>query len=303
MSDSAPPSDSPARGPFQFGLATLLIVVVGLSILLSLVTWEPNRGTALGILATGSLWTAAAIRSGRRRLAYHLASVPMGVMGYAVLSLPISPVTAVILSGVDFDPGSEWPCWQPMLVMCLATLAGAATLRRVIRKRGRRNSVAAGVHATYVTAMFFPAALVVLMIPWEPEALLWGVLLVFLGVFGSAGVATLSLYVALPTAILFCVVLRWIDPPERDLSEREWEILEAVETLAAGAGAPISCGQIAERVGCTAEDATRQLNRLFRLGLVRRTAAGVAPDGPLVAPVSTSEAMRRNGRSACESRR
>ncbi len=217
MSQSPSPLSAPERRPFQFRLATALIVVTGLCIFLSLAAWNLNVGMPLAVLLVGSLWTAAAVRSGWRRLAYHLASLVMGVLGYLILSLPISPITSEFL--LDRGRPLGQPQGQAVLVMCFATLAGAAILRPGIRKPGKGYPLVMGLVAVYLVATLFGYCLLALSMAGDfgprlslPEVV--PVALLFIPFAGGA-IGTMSLHVAWPTAILFCLLLRRIDPAEQ----------------------------------------------------------------------------------------
>ncbi len=221
MSESPPSSSTADRRPFQFSLAAAFTVVTGLCIILSLVVWDPNAGSALAILTVGSFWTLAAVRSGYRRLAYHLVCLPLGVVAYGLLSLPVSPVTRELLLGWDtsFSRRPTWPLWQPVVMMCLATCVAALALRRWIRRPGRVRPAVLGLAAIFLTATLF--GLCYVLPPRSgsyfgganPLTILW--LAVMLPVFGIM-VGVMSLHVSWPAPILFCVLLRWIDPEVRE---------------------------------------------------------------------------------------
>ena len=231
MSESPPSSSSADRRPFQFSLAAAFAVVTGLCIILSLVVWNPNVGTALAIPTVGGFWALAAVRSGYRRLAYHLVCLPLGVVAYGLLSLPVSPVTRELLLAWDtsFSRQTTWPLWQPVVMMCLATCVAALALRRWIRRPGRVRPAVLGLAAIFLTATLFGLCY---MIPplsrfhlggATPLTIVW--LAVMIPVFGIM-VGGMSLHVAWPAAILFCLLLRWIDP----------EVREAVGTPATPSG-------------------------------------------------------------------
>jgi hypothetical protein len=215
MSESPPSSSTADRRPFQFSLAAAFSVVTGLCIVLSLVVWNPNVGSVLAILTVGSFWTLAAVRSRYRRLAYHLASVPLGVIGYGLLYLPISPATHEVLS-----TWKTWPHWQPAVMMCLATSVAALALRRWIRRPGRIRPAVLSLLAIFLTASVFGLCYV---LPPFSHTYLGGdrtlaivylpVLILMCGIM----VTVVSLHVAWPAAILFCVLLRWIDPEVREV--------------------------------------------------------------------------------------
>jgi hypothetical protein len=213
MSEPAPSSSSADRRPFQFSLAAAFAVVTGLCIILSLVVWDPNRGSALAILTVGSFWSLAAVRSGYRRLAYHLASVSLGMFAYGLLYLPISPSTREVLAAWE-----AWPHWKPAVTMCLVTCLVALVLRPWIRRSGRVRPAVLGLVAVFLTATLFGYGCFVP--PFSPLPVV-GTMSVgdYLSVLPLIPVLALiigamSLHVAWPAAILFCVLLRWIDPEQ-----------------------------------------------------------------------------------------
>ena len=214
MSEIPPSPSAPDRRPFQFSLAAAFSVVTGLCIILSLVVWDPNVGSVLAILTVGSFWTLAAVRAGYRRLAYHLASVPLGVIGYGLLSLPISPATYQVLSA-----WKSWPHWQPAVMMCFSMSVVALALRRPIRRPGGVRALATGLTAICLTAALFgwccflPPASRFFLGGVPPLQVVW--LAVLTPVFATI-VGMMSLHLAWPAAILFCVLLRWIDPEVRE---------------------------------------------------------------------------------------
>ncbi|HUT12636.1 MAG TPA: hypothetical protein VMY42_19225, partial [Thermoguttaceae bacterium] len=112
--------------PFQFNMATGLRVVTGLSVILSLVTWQPVLGTMLSSLVVGSWWSRAAVRAGWRKLAYYLAAWAMGGIVFVVGCLPFT-----ILVLLTAEPDSE--ALIPLLLMHLAWLITARLLRGKIR--------------------------------------------------------------------------------------------------------------------------------------------------------------------------
>ncbi len=215
-----------SEAPFQFSLAAMLHGVTGVSVLLALSTWHPYIGGPIGILLVSAWWSKLAHRAGRRKTAYYFTTGAMGVFAYVVLSVPWSPATWFILRGfADFsgpDHARRWLQLVPVLLMCLATLAGAAMLRRRIRESKPNNPVGLGFSAAYLTAYVFGVAWCVFAVIWEVFNFRAGPIDVggIIGFFvlalavGIPLVVTLSLHVAVPTAIWFVVILRRINPAE-----------------------------------------------------------------------------------------
>ena len=247
MSASPPSSPTPERRPFQFSLAATFSVVTGLCVALSLVVWRPSAGGVLAILTVGSFWSLAAVRSGYRRLGYHLVCLPLGVVAYGLLSLPISPATREVLLSWETYPHWQktWPHWQPVVMMCLATCVTAWALRRWIRRPGRVRPALLGLVAVFLTASVFGFCYI---LPPFSRPYLSGAtpgtivyLAVMIPVFGIM-VGGMSLHVAWPAAIVFCVLLRWIDP----------EVREAAGTAATIAGSD-SARADHQRTNCNAQ--------------------------------------------------
>lgn len=201
------------RRPFQFSMATGLVVVTGLSIVLSLTLWQPVLGGMLSSLIVGSGWSYAAIRAGRRKLAYYLAAWPMGVGAFVVGCLPFG-------WGMSMERDLV-----PLLTMCFAAIVAFGLLRPLIRKPGLGASVSAGVLAVYTTAAIFWvfACLCVgiaSVVTGDGEAVDRLLSLACIGVMASVIWATMVMPVAGPLGVWFCTILRRIDPENTDVEER-----------------------------------------------------------------------------------
>ncbi len=93
----SPEIDIPAGRRFQFSLWTILVLVTGLSVLLSLVKWRASLGSLIAIPIVSIWWTLAAIRAGRRRLAYYLVTPALGTVVCLAFSTPLTPIAADII--------------------------------------------------------------------------------------------------------------------------------------------------------------------------------------------------------------
>jgi hypothetical protein len=270
-----------SRRPFQFSVKTSLVVITGVAIVVSLVRWDAGWGSLISVPLIITWWAGAAVRAGHRRLAYHLASVGMGVLGYALLSLPVCPVTKAIME--EFLPLSpQRPRlrieWLPMTAMTVAALVSAAILRRAIRRSGTKYTIIAALLATYLTALLFTPALVALRIPvaiWQGggadlSGFAGGMLVI--GAIGSPVVATATIYAAYPMAILFSVLLRKIDPVPLELDQMDWSILRAVDYLRREGKSPVWIHQIVEEIRTDRREMAPRVDRLLRLGALTRSA-------------------------------
>jgi hypothetical protein len=216
--DTGPQRERYARtGRFQFSLATALIVVTGVCVALSLVLWHWTFGLMAAILLVGSGWSAAARRAGYRKLAYCLAASALGVIAHLVLAGLFFAVSdpLSLLVGESTFLGTVWLRPLPILWMSMSTAVAAMLIRRL-----RIVPAWAGLVGVYLTAMIFPVfwgafTLFSAAIPsagpqtFAPED---GFGIALLGLVFGAFVATFTLPVTWPTGILFCVILRRIDP-------------------------------------------------------------------------------------------
>lgn len=242
MNETASPEiDAPTGQRFQFSLWTMLVLVTGLSVLLSLVAWRASLGSLIAIPIVSIWWTIAAIKAGRRRLAYYLVTPAMGVIICLMLSTPLTPVTMGMVTDNAWRPFGLY-AWISVWSMCLATLAAAAILRRRIRARFATRLVMTGIASAYVAALVFPifflpitlivgSAIVTSLLPGSVPLSWFGVAVV--AAIISPVVATVSLHVAGPAGIAFCVILRYIDPPENDRNESERRLARIVDELQA----------------------------------------------------------------------
>jgi hypothetical protein len=213
-------------GRFQFSLATALVVVTGVSVALSLVMWHSTFGLMAAIVLVGGGWAAAARRAGYRKLAYFLAASAMGVIAHLVLGGPL------VLFGRPGLPRDVWFLPLPVLWMFMSATAAATLIRRL-----RDVPALAGVAGVYLTAMIFPeswAAFTLLshviplgarQLPPPDDAFV----IALLGPVGGAFLATITAPLTWPTATLFCVILRWIDPPPQVwlwTGREEWKLVD-----------------------------------------------------------------------------
>ncbi len=214
------PGDAPKRraiAPFQFTVATALTVVTGVSILLSLVMWDPSIGGAVAIPVVGTWWTAAAVKAGWRRLAYYLASVVIGVVVHLILVSPINLVGEDLLCSA-WGPEQRLH-WQPGVLTICAALGTAAILRPWIRKPGKLYPMITGLVATYLGAALYGWGFLVWHYVWRPdlayarEGIVSSMLVLVPA--GSVIVGTTCIYWPWPAAIAACSLLRRIDPKAR----------------------------------------------------------------------------------------
>lgn len=211
------PSMVARHRPFQFGMATGLVVVTGLSTGLSLTLWHPSLGGPISILVVGSWWAYAAVRAGRRKLAYYLAAWPMGVGAYVVGFLPF----AWEISALDLRRPPV-----PLLITCVAAVASVRLLRPVIRMPGLGASVGAGVLAVYTTAVLSMACMSLSLAFVELATGLdrgldigGGIAFALLTVIPSVIWATMLMPVAGPLGTWFAIILRRIDPKNTESTE------------------------------------------------------------------------------------
>lgn len=204
----------PRASPFQFSLATALVVVTGVCVALSLVLCHLTFGLMAAIVLVGGGWSAAARRAGYRKLAYCLAASALGVIAHLVLAGVFFAFPTGFLEEVWFSP------WA-VLGMSVSTAAAAMCVRRL-----RNKPVRAALAGVYLTASIFPLffaafALFAAAIAWlggqtPPPGAVEGVFFVVVGLIvafaGGVYMATITLPVTWPMGILFCVILRRIDP-------------------------------------------------------------------------------------------
>ena len=275
---ASPEIDIPAGRRFQFSLWTMLVLVTGLSVLLSLVAWRASLGSLIAIPVVSIWWTIAAIRAGRRRLAYYLVTPAMGVIICLLLSTPLTPLTPFTENFLrDYRPsGFGVDAWMSVWPMCLATLATAVISRRWIRVRSTTTLAMTGIASAYVAALVLgfcflviQGATVIVSRGFSPLFLLglavWAVIAAIL----SLVLATLSLHVAGPAGIAFCFILRWIDPPENDLNEAERRLLRIVDELRAEGFEMITDTTIFSREEGDEETLASHLAHLEKLGILQ----------------------------------
>jgi len=232
--DAGPQRERYARtGRFQFSLATALVVVTGVCVGLSLVLCHLTFGLMAAILLVGSGWAAAARGAGYRKLAYCLAASALGVIAHLVLAglfFALSDPISFFVGETTFL-GTVWLRPLPILWMSMSTAVAAMLIRRL-----RIVPAWAGLVGVYLTAMIFPVfwgafTLFSAAIPsaggqtFAPEE---GFEIALLGLVFGEIVATFTLPVTWPTGILFCVILRRIDPlPEAWVAagREEWKVV------------------------------------------------------------------------------
>jgi MFS family permease len=220
-------------GPAQFSLATLFVVVTGAAVACGLIASHVVLGTAAAVALVGGGWAWFALKSGRRRLAYYLATLPMGVAAAAVTFF--LPVTAI--EGPRFWKGVASPAradWRPALffllilaAMCLAVTLVARLLRHRIRADDERILLVP-VAMVYWTAVVFAGmygivlASIVLILDASAPIDAGGLLCIAAGVTLVLAplYATLTLPVTLPLAVWFRSILRRIDPLPDDWEQR-----------------------------------------------------------------------------------
>ena len=194
--------DAPTPRRFQFSLATLIVFVTGVCVALSLLRWHWTFGLMAAILLVVSGWSFAAMRAKYHRLAYTLATPAMGVAGHLVLVVPMALILRNSLWDLWFRPAA-------ILLMSVSTMLAAAVMRRRILGPGPKVRTGIAVAVTYVTAAIFPFVWGAAVLFMEPVV---GMLIAFIGLFLSPFVATVTLPVSLPLAVVCCAILRKVDP-------------------------------------------------------------------------------------------
>ncbi len=262
------PDSQPRR--FQFSMATMLIVVSGLSVVLSLTVWQPLFGGMASSLIVGTWWTHAAVRADHRRLAYYLAAWPMGTVASMVGCWPV-------LAGLLFD--DAFPRESSLLypvglgIMCLAYLLAVLILRRKIRNL--RSLVTMGIFSVYLTAALF----IVLGCFWGVAVdvargqfvvlqLLTDLPILIGAVFLSMVWATIVAPVAFPIGVAFCKILQRIDPEKIGQDYTDQTILRIVDIWQAVKEGPLDIEQIAERMDTDWQTAATYLKALCDLGIL-----------------------------------
>lgn len=203
-----------AGPPFQFSLATLLAFVTGVCVAFSLVACHATFGLMAAIVIVGAGWSLAAVRAGRYRLAYTLATPAMGAIGHLVLGGLM----------VFFMHKDAWEIWfnpYAVLLMSAATPCTAMTLRNQILTAGAKASWGTAIGAVYLTSEFFPILFAVGATGFELLRMHRGPGAMGLGdaggiccaglIFGPI-IATLTLPLTLPVSIFYCKILRKLDP-------------------------------------------------------------------------------------------
>ena len=199
----------------------------------------------------------------------------MGAIVCLLLSTPLTPLTRGILADV-FD--LNLPAWISIWSMCLAALAAAAILRRRIRVRFAKRLAMTGIVSVYLAASVFPVffclitsmvgGLVMPGISLRPWSLPLLVVIPF-GAILSPVVATVSLHMAGPAGIAFSFILRYIDPPENDLSEAERRLVRIVDECRAEGCGMITQTDILERAEGDKMALALGLVHLRSLGILR----------------------------------
>ena len=215
-----------AAPPMQFGMMTMFIVVTGVAVACGLIASHAVFGTAAAIALVGGAWSHFALKAGRRRLAYYLATLPMGVAVVgATVAFPL-----LLMYGPEAWLGISNPhTVSPFLIilgaMCLATISVAAFLRDSIRLPEFPDDTIANplkmVYGTAIVFVWWSVAIVVAVIQ-VPLLVMWGgdvfdviATLIVGGLFSVIAApiyATLTLPLTLPLAICFRTILRSLDP-------------------------------------------------------------------------------------------
>ena len=267
--------------PFQFNMATGLRVVTGLSVILSLVTWQPVLGTMLSSLVVGSWWSRAAVRAGWRKLAYYLAAWAMGGIVFVVGCLPFT-----ILVLLTAEPDSE--ALIPLLLMHLAWLITARLLRGKIRRSEQDYSAGLVFLTVYTTSAVFTVlfsiggAIYWAVTGYGSLEILWSAIAAsLLGQIFSVIWATVLMPVAWPVALGLCAILRRVDPEPPGTSSRrkaEWAAVRPavsrnVDTWWPDVDGPLQAEKLARRLCIDPETAAEQLEILCRLEILEKTEA------------------------------
>lgn len=247
---------------FQFTLWNLLVFTTGFSVVLGLMKWHLDLGVVAAILMVGTWWTAVAVSAYCGRTAYFLAAATAGVLWYAVLWLPVSPV-GFLLDG----------CSIPALVgcCCVASAGSAAIMRSWITTDDSGFPLYEGFALIYVTAVLFFCVFSAggrLGIPgFEPLISSFrSITGFFWSTFGVLILVTLSMHVAAPIGFTVIELLQNVEQMAFDLGRFEEDALEAVGVLQVFEHTPILCQDVAKRVGRDPETTKGFLERLRRSG-------------------------------------
>jgi hypothetical protein len=208
--DNSSDATTETKRPLQFSIATVMVFVTGLSVILSLTTWQPAGGAMLSNFVVGAWWSRLAFRAERRKLAYYLAAWPMGVV-----------VCAIFVGGLPAAiSASEWEFGvMSLTVSCIASLMTVRFLRKQIRTSSEHVAVSLG--AVYLTAALIVSLSFLFLGAYEVFTQVASVSVVdtisylsgwLLAMIVTAIVATVSLPLSWPLSFLFCHILRTIDP-------------------------------------------------------------------------------------------
>ncbi len=186
----------------QFSLASLFIFVTGICVTFSLVGWHSTYGLMAAILTVAGGWSFASMRAGHHRLAYALATPAMGVAGHLVLVVPMALGLGKGVWDMWLNPGA-------VLLMSASTVLAAALMRRSVLAPGHNISIGKAIGGIYLTAAFFPLLWGLAVMAMQPGV---GILICMIGVILSPVVATLTIPLTLPFAMVCCLLLRKLDP-------------------------------------------------------------------------------------------
>jgi MFS family permease len=306
------PTAGPTPGRFQFGLRGLFALMTGAAVACGLIASDPLFGGWAAVLLVGSWWSRAAMRGGHRKLAYYLATVPMGV---GVTFVVIVPLGLLLVGRPFFNPPG--PLALMTGAMCLSVSLTAAWLRRPIRERvlrppgeigsvvvlvlkARVSQPGASLKAVYICAVLFVWLIAMAMLSAELLSILAsprrsvdafaGAVIVSLIVMAGATImgmvaATLTLPVSLPLAWCFCSILARIDRPPRQLTvEHRWVVV-AVEQLRRKSADRVADRDVAARLRLDMKTAMRLIDELLEVGMLRyRLDRGLYVASPQPAP-------------------
>jgi hypothetical protein len=209
MSTSVARSQSGNRR-LQFSLASLFVFVTGICVALSLVRWNTTFGLLLTLLIVAGGWAVAAKRAGYYRLAYTLASAALGAFGHLALIVPMAIILNKGIWGSWFHPAA-------VVLMTASTVLTAAILRRAILAPLASAGIAVG--SMYLTSVLFPCVWGIALMATEPQS---GLIIILFGSIGGPVLATLTLPITLPLSLVFCWILRSIDPWRWEIGGAVW---------------------------------------------------------------------------------